>query len=451
MCICSNANATEQVLITGKAPQLANKLIAAYTVTDWITENKKSISQSFKIDEDGNFEMRFPLQKLTYVSCISNGYKFDLYCEPKKVYNVTVTNNDSTMRQRVNAETYLNYSIATLDNNDVNKLITQSSYMSDLFFSKHYYKIVQRMAYAEIDSFKKASTAKFAQVNNPYFNNYLYYSNALLELECTRTTRKFVRKFTSNIALDNRAYIDFFKEFYKNKLDRESNSISGEKIISYINSSKSFKKITNYFAKDTLLKNDTLRALVCINGLNECLYKRGYVVANILQVLQNASDSCTIEPIRNIAEQCIAKYNKGKAGVKINLDDKLLTETNDTTSLLKYSGKYICVAIGNSRSADFWQEMRLMPRLNNVYGRNINFVSITIDDNYPKVLAIKKQNKYNWPFLNGENALLLLDALNLKAIPSFYILSYDGTLLLESGSKPSDLLEKNIQSLRKGY
>lgn len=452
MCWCSSTYATTQVLIMGKAPQLAGKTIMAYTVTDWFAENKKSISPRFKIDDEGNFELKFPLQKLTYITCISNGYKFDLYCMPNKVYTVAVQPNDSnTLRPKVNAEVYLNYTVQSADANDLNKLVTEYTYMSDMFFSAHYPVILRRVANTEIDSFKKVTTTKFAAAQNSYFNNYLIYSNALLEYECVSTTKKFNRRFTRNIQLDNSAYVDFFKEFYKNKLDRETNSIRGEKLLTYINQQKSYSAINAYFGKDSLLKNDTLRALVCVHGLYECLYKRGYTTTNLIEVLQHAADSCTIPAVQNIAKQYIIKFNKGKVGVKINLNEKLLTETNDTILLANYSNKYICLAIGNSRSADYWQEMRLMPRLNTLYGRNVNFVSITIDDNYAKVLSIKKQNKYNWPFLNGEQAQELLDALNLRAIPSFYVLSYDGTLLIGAGSKPSDLLEKNIQYLKKGY
>ncbi|MEQ1732216.1 MAG: hypothetical protein ABL940_01000 [Bacteroidia bacterium] len=451
LAMCAFAQAGNQVLIMGKAPQLANKTIAAYTVTDYFSENKKSISPVFKIDDEGNFELKFPLQELTYVTCISNGYKFDLYCTPNKVYTISIAPNDSTLRTKVNAEVYLNYSIKCNDEYDLNKLVTQYTYTSDVFFSTHFMKITQRMATMEIDSLKKATTAKYAPVKNAYFNTYLYYANALLEYECVRTTKKFNRKFMNNIALDNRAYVDFFKEFYANKLDRETNTISGEKLLTYINNYKSYTAVNNYFKKDTLLTNDTLRALVCINGLYECLYKRGYNNTNLLEVLQNASDSCNIPALQNIAKQYIIKYNRGKVGAKINLEYTLINETLDTIALSKYSGKYICLAVGNSRSADYWQEMRLVPRLINLYGRNINFVSLAIDDNYAKTLAIKKQNKYTWPFLNANNAHELLDALNLRAIPSFYILSYDGTLLLSSGSKPSDLLERNIQGLRKGY
>ncbi len=443
----SNYAIAYKALVTGSIPALANKKIVLYSYTDFFSKNKVLLSATQKLDEQGKFEVFIDINKLTFVSGIISGLQFDLYIQPSKVYEIKIT--DSLLNaQNVNAFTtssYFNYLVKCNDTNDVNKLITKYQYMSDEFYSINYSKIINKSAAKEFADFESKTKIFFKKYNNYFITKYVDYNNVLLANICLRNVKKISAKYlSSNIALDNYTLPDIVAENYFNYLGTLSTVYRIREIDSIISRDENFVMLTNACKKDTTIVNDTLRELVIVYDLFKNLYKDQYDSKSLYKTLLNASNNSSIEEVKNIAKNLCEKYTRGNIGYKINLNSTFINDKQDTVKLIDYTNKNMCFIIGAAGSLDFWTEMKLMPRLQKLYGNKFHFIVLNVDYSFAKMLAMRDRYKYDMTFLDASANLQFLESINLKSLPSFYLVSYTGKIIQNAGLKASTQLESKL-------
>jgi len=89
-------------------------------------------------------------------------------------------------------------------------------------------------------------------------------------------------------------------------------------------------------------------------------------------------------------------------------------------------------------------ELDVMSALRRQYGKKINFVCISEDDNYADLQKFLDQNKiYNWQFLydDGHKVLKQYD---VKTLPEFFLINPKGHFLKSPADPPSHGIQQTF-------
>ncbi len=436
---------SQTIIIKGKAPKFRDKKAQLYEYTDYISELKEPITDKKLIASEGTFEFSIKKTKATYIVLKIQKYKAEFYVQPNHNYTIHVFDKDSANIETFNNEIMLKYAVECTDSSDINKLAIKYNRFADSFYSNYYVLILKKNAKHQCDSFVKASTNFFKKYKNTYFDDYVKYNNAALEVECYKSNRFiFVNYWNHTVDYDNKDYMDFFNEFFNRYVDKLSGMPKGNRIEAEINDNKSFSGLCQQIKiADTLLKNDTLIELLALKGLKEAYYIKGYSKKSVIQCLGNAQSQIKTKAFAFIADDIVKKISIAAPGAKVP-DFKLYDEDEKIVSLTDYKGKNLYLAFGATWNESFLQDLKLLNKMNEKYYKKTHFVVIVVDD-FEKAEKIKKDNKYDITLLDGTiNNTELIDFFDVRAVPAYYWISSDGYFIQSPAESPTERIEKII-------
>ena len=128
----------------------------------------------------------------------------------------------------------------------------------------------------------------------------------------------------------------------------------------------------------------------------------------------------------------------------------LVNYKGDRVNLSEFEEELVYLNVVKLNSSSCAKELSLMANLERKYGRQIRFITIVMDDD-PKTLTnfLAKNRNYEWEFLQGTNNPVLQRALNLRTIPSFFLVQPNGTLRASYTKMPSEGIEETFARLLK--
>ena len=437
-------------MITGKAKAYANQTLRAFVYDDYLTQKEIQIAKT-QIDSAGNFKIFLPIAFTQFVFLKTEIARSSLYVEPNKNYFVSIPKLDAGEVSTIGVQAYAPLKINSSDSLELNNLLSKFEKYLDKFYSDNLVLIARKAIKPQAEKFKMQMQKRFSFSQNEYFKTYMKYKLGTLE-SAAGYGKKYIHKnyFGGTIQYKSFEYMQFFNQAFTKYLDQLSFTAKGAAIENDVNVKHNYPAVMqDILNADSLLKNDTLRELVLLKGLNEFYYHPKSNKKSVITLLRYSEKNGLGTENKKIAHNIISiitKMEEGTAAPAFELQD----QNKKVVRLADFKGKYVYL--------DFWatwclpclQEMKVKQSLKEKYGNDIIFVSISLDKKFETMKSYLDKNKnLNSVFLFGGDSENIRELYNVKAIPTFYLIDRYGDLLKSPAHKPSENIENDFLNLSK--
>jgi len=439
----------QNVTIKGIAGTHKGQEIAIYQYDDLVTYTQ-SKTDADTVDARGNFELKLTI-KVPQVALIrANKLVGKIYLQPNFVYGIIFPPADSTRFIAGGTEQSVDI-IVNGDSTELNARIIDFNNRFDEFWQKHYKSFVTKHLHRELDSFQVQVNKRYEKVKLSYFKTYVEYNFALMN-ENTGRHRGFLAKrylFDKPIDHDNYEYMEFFNQYFKQYLQKQTSSRNGNFILDAINSQGDFKHLGELLKNDPLLKNDTLRELVLIKGLFELYYSPHFNKIKIRDMFSQAHALTKVPAHKTIISNILRNINNLLPGSAAP-DFGLLNVKRDTVRLSHFADRYIYLNFFATWCTDCLEQFKKQEALHRKYGDKIIFISVNIDEDTNAFKTFVKQNpKYNWYFLRTGKDRSVIKDYNAGSVPMYYLIDRQGNFIQSPAMKPDEGIERKLDVLLK--
>lgn len=434
-----------QTIINIYAPDFKGKYVTLNKPSDLITNKKDKLNRQ-EIDSLGfaNFLIETDRPLKTYIE-IGSTSAF-LYIDPSTPKYKVFFPYDKTSSQKIKGNT-VELLFDSLAKNDLNTLILELNYRIDNFLFGDSVRmqrlILQDDSFKDsINEFKKLLIKEYKPIKNKYFHEYIKYSVAGIEqLYMARGMLKnkiylfevYINDY--NILYDNDAYMNFFKQNFDSFFYTNIGLI--DKIKHAINDYSSADKLDEVLVNSLFLKNDSIRELVTIQNLYQSYYKNSFNTQNIIAILKQIKNKTINKNHKLILTNILLQINALKVNTKApNLN--LITFTNDTIEVSDFNGKYIYLQFFSIENQSALQEIKIMKDMYSKYGKYIEFVSISLDDNENEYIRFKEEHpEYKWKFAHYKGENEILQNYKILNLPTYVLIDENGNIEQAQAMSPA--------------
>ncbi|MEO5645235.1 MAG: TlpA disulfide reductase family protein [Bacteroidia bacterium] len=432
--------------IFGTAPGRDGNVIGAYMYDDFITHTEVKLAEGV-VGDSGKFSLDVEVSGVTYIFLRCKKVHGFLYAEPGRKVELEFPDRDPKAQVNPDVEYMVPMAIYIDDSTDMNFLADDYNQKFEKFWRKNFQSFVVKDSLAVLDTFHVQMSRHYAKVKNPYFLPWMNYGLASMEDGIFQSQVNTGRKYVSGkkIYYHNSEYMEFFNNFFQDYMYKWSARKEGAAMLNAVNNIISYDSLLSSMKRLPWMENDTLRELVMLKGLFESYNNPAFNPRNILAIVQQASTRSRIAEHRRIARNIIAFYTKLKRGspaphfLGVN---KLGVEMDP---IERNKGKYIYIFFFATWNTHSMSEFRYMENLQKKYGKQIEFVSISLDPDTNAFKAFLKANpKYKWTILHFDFHEQTKSDYNLYGVPAGFIIDPEGKLYVSPADNPSGDLEYNL-------
>ncbi len=440
---------SQNVKIIGIDKNYANDTITFFKYNDLIN-NEKIVLASTKIDSLGNFYLNFDIENTEFIFTYLGVYKAEMYIEPNKTYTIKLPEKkEKETKDKLNP--YFKYTailigIEESDKAELNNLIRTFDYYYDDYIAVRF-NLIRQSADNKLDSFIISLKKYFKDSENKYFKDYLRYKFYYLDFLSNHKDYLYITQYyykNQPILYNNVAYMQLFNNLYKDFFFEFGNSKNGKNIYSNIVISKSPAAIKNTMEKEIAFNNDTLNNLIILKGLHDA-YSFNYPnLPNYPKPqLNQLTDSLILQlkiPAQNqIAKNITDKFNKKALIYGKELPEIiLLNQDSVQTKLSSFKDKYVLINVTMTGCVPCQRDMIQISKYVEKYERQIQFVTIVVNEDFETMKNFVKAKNYEWTFLHYGLNKNILKILDVEAIPKYILLDTYGKIILPSAPPPGE-------------
>jgi peroxiredoxin len=449
LCLISPAQKT---VINGNAPGAEGKLIRISAPGDLITFWDKPLASS-RIDPDGQFSLAFEPGKTLNATVSIDFHQTEVYVEPSKTYSILIgpINYDESMEVNPFIQSQnLTLKISGNDSLGLNNRISDFDSVCSAFLLKNFNALYRDRRKVLLDTFRVQLNQQFGAVKNSYFLDYATYKLAGLEqLSQYYNQVQLAMKYFSDkpILYNNLAYMEFFNSFFSKYLTVGSNTIRKVEIATLLKGPDPYKTLMKAMMVDSILKKEQLRELVMLKGLMELYSNTNFNQKEVLAVINATKEKTKYPDNRIVAEDMVnflTRLKQGTSAPGFTLKDR---EQKDV-SLQSLKGKAVVLCFWTTYCEECLSEMDMIRPLYDKYNEKVNFVSISADKYFSKmVLFINLKKDYIWTFLHIGDQWDVLKNYDVRSYPLFVLIDKDGNITKYPAGLPGNGLEADLQKL----
>ena len=439
----------QSATIEGYAPDYKGKTVYLSAYKDFITYTPVQIN-STSISDSGKFKFNVDgLKSCTFIYLSIDNLKGDLYIVPNNYYRVVFPAPDTDHYLNPYVQHKVDLDLFIDDSNEVNNLIMDFNAQFDKFWARNYVHFLKKQAPKYVDSFYAAMLARYRSRTNPEFNGYMTYTLAEIGNNILEGEKTLGEKYLKGkpILYGKNEYMEFFNDYFKGYMRNFMYTREGVDIVKYINN-PDYNGLMDVLKINRLLRNDSLCELVLLKGLYEFYYSGGFDQENIKILLRTIANSSKIDEDKIIANDMLASFSGVVKGG--NAPDFAMKDSKGiVNSIIDYRGKFLYLAFFKTTSSASVSQMEVLPALYKQYGKKINFVFISEDENYTDLTDFLKTNKnFTWTFLWDEKHKVMTQY-DVKTFPEYFLVSPTGKFFRSPADDPSHGIENTFSDITK--
>ena len=452
LAVCSILLSAQVSKITGTAPGAEGKRIQATKCMDLLTGLEKTLAQA-NIDSTGSFTLSLNTDKTIPVFLSIGFHRAELFVEPGKTYVLSIAPLNYNDTQELNPFVESQSLEITQQGNktdELNALIQSFNKEYNDFVLANFNYLYRDKDRARLDTFRVKIFRKFPDIKKAYFNDYVKYKLASIEQVANVMGKSpMVKKYFSDspILYDNVEYMDFFKEFFSKYITTTSRALKYVNFKELLEGTNSFPALMKALDADTLLRKTQLRELVLLRGLMEMYDDPIFRQESILTAITAISRDSKFEENRLIAGdliQFLTRLRSGSAAPGFSLNDRYKKKV----SLADFKGKPVLLGFWTTYCTSCLSEMELLKPLNDKYHDRMNFVSISADKEFLKMIYFLNLKKdFAWTFLHMGDETGLLQDYDVRAFPLFVLIDSQGRIVKYPADLPDSGLESSLERL----
>lgn len=419
---------------------------------DLITFRELEISSTV-IDSAGNFVLSFERFEPRYVFLRIDHAKMGLFVEPGKAYALQFDPVDFALLDDTRNPYLDPWYFGFKTEGSGAFLNSHMDAFEDLlndFLLENFARIHSSRNRQIFDEFRQKADSVFGDIDNDYFRNYYEYKFAYYyRVANLERFQEQMRNHLLNrpVLYHNIQYMNFFNTVFDTYIFAGSRNISLWDLRYTINELNSYHALMDSLGKDTLLRNEVVRELVMLKGLQDVHGNPDYRKSNVEHILGWVANNSKFHEHRNIAENILftKKYLQNQepspAITVYDKDQRLVNIPDD------FKGKFLLLGFWATWCESCLLEFIAMDELYKKYSDNFEFISISTDRNKNIYEAFLKSTGYPWLNYHFGKDFRILDAYQIRNLPTFVLIGEDGQIIDFPARRPSEGLVTHFEWL----
>lgn len=419
----------------------AGKIANLVEYADYVTKDFKIISSTI-IDDKGKFNFNIDLKK-TKQTIIQIDYLIGIiYLDPNQEYSVYFPpiSEDGTYKLTRNN---VNLVFKTIPDNDINGYIMEFDRNYDQFLLDNRYKVGTKLFHSKLDTFRRAMLDTFGLVKNDFFEKYVTYSIADMELVAPSSYQKINKISVYNKYIINRkidyqhpVQMKFLMNFYEKALKNQMGK-TGIAINTSLTTYPSYVSMDTMLNKDYFFKMQSIRELVVAENLYTLFYDMQYDPNAMIDVLQELKSVTTTPELNTLITNVTNKLIRLQPGTQA-FPFELIDKNGERVTLESFKGKYVYINFWAVWNKDSQAEMELFQTMKEEYGDIVEFVSINIDSKVSKFNNfVASHPDYDWTMLYYGGDANLLDNYEVFNAPHYLLIDAEGKIVSAPANGPA--------------
>ncbi|MDA3865709.1 MAG: TlpA disulfide reductase family protein [Salinivirgaceae bacterium] len=439
--------AQDTVIVEGAHETWANTETHIWYYDDYISGQRHTIGK-LVLSDSGSFHVAFPLDKTRQLFVESGALEGTLFAVPGQHYKLKLPKYQAIAR-----EDELNpffqplrfyFGLENSYSTELNHLISEFDYIYQDYIVNNFSQIQRQRRNSGVDEMIHFLDSLFQKGDSiPFFRGYKKYKTAdLRKLAYIHDNNYVIRDYFLDqpILYNNPAYCELFNKIFANYLETYMNTQDGRNIGYDVARAKSYGRAMSTLNNNLALRNDTLRELVLIKGLNDAIYKNTFPKSSVFQTLDSVQLQTTVPEHKKIVANVISRAKMLRKGFPpppfvINMGDTL------TFQVPSEKKKYLYITFIDIESFAVQKVLPDLKMLAEKHKKNLEIVSINMGSSYEKASQYFDAQGYNWTLLDGNIVGGLRQAYNVKAFPMFYLIDPEGNLAMHPTPSPDNHFE----------
>jgi thiol-disulfide isomerase/thioredoxin len=449
-CNTKQSGTEKEVKIKGKISQIdEEKVVIKYQLK----------SDTIKTDADGNFESTITIDKPCYVLIVNGSNEALTFLNPgisisfeadgsDFVNTLTFKDGNAEINNYLAKQNLIYYNEVVGENGFATSdtyeefLASYNSYIAD--YEKNLKKISEKCD-DKFESFKKAETEKLKLIKLSVLTDFLFHTWDV-EIETPEDAFVDLGKMGADINIDNPDLM-FFKQYWPFLSDLLTNKTSSTLRNAGISDCSTEKWLVYYFEEiDKSFKDKQVIEDVYFYFIKQFIGYYG--PESITQAFNIYKDFSECEDRISKISAMLAEYDKiapGKPSVEWSFPD-IDGKNMSSADLI---GKYVYIDVWASWCGPCKDEIPFLETLKKkLAGKNIAFISISVDDNIEDWKnSLKKESATGIQLYADGWDNVLCKHFKINSIPRFILLDRDGNIIKSDADRPSGDIEAVINAL----
>jgi thiol-disulfide isomerase/thioredoxin len=447
----------EDVSIEGEGAGYANRTIQVSVAYNPFV-NVPVYRESLQCDESGHFSHSFPLEAGRVVQFETGAYQAYLYMEPGYHYQVVLPPfrekrydelispyaQPISIPLEVISRTDLRTGDSIPGRRDVNFQIAR---FDSAFYRANESVILQRRLGqdSDLDSIETSLETAFSVVGDPFFREYRKYRYGVLRLNEGKTGLEEISRHYLGpvIRVSHPGFVELFRAMFKDFIYYYSNTMDGKSLRGQINRTHDLDSVRMIIQTHPAIWCDTVADMVLLQELSTLFYRGDYHQEAILMLLDSMNRHPVSAEMAHYSLQVKEKLTSLMTGY--SPPEFHLTDLHGhMKSPEDYAGKYTYLLFCTPDHYGCMMEYPYLQSYQEKHADYLNVVSIMVADGMEKLAEFVERNGYSWEFLYYGEEREVLNAYQIRAFPTAFLVGPDGKLLLSPSPLPSDGFEQQL-------
>ncbi|MCD6200605.1 MAG: TlpA family protein disulfide reductase [Bacteroidales bacterium] len=441
------------VIVCDSAASYAGTTLNFLTWHDLITYREDTLL-TVKVKEDGTFEGSFTLDETAKIFVRPGIYEAWFYAEPGKTYKIMLPpRKDKTMKDVLNPyfrPVTLQLGVIQAGEKNLNRQIAALEKIYSPYFYRHARKVFVDKRDTTLNRFIQSVRDTFADVDNPFFIDYLNARMAMLtvmNLPERATVLDEYRDFGERVLFHNPAYMELFNQIFNRYFNYLLHHKYKNRLIAALETT-GYDSLIGIIKSDLALDYEDFVDMVALKGIYDAWYHNTFSHDKLMVLLERFIALDGNPEIKQMAMDIKRKFTWLQAGTRA--PDFILPDLEgQKISLTGMQGKYVYLNFSSRLSYSSLREFPLLVKLQERYGNQLQIVTVALED-HPEILkSFVREKGYGWTFLICGDTCNLPGKYNVRVYPTYYLIDPEGKLVLSPAPAPTEDFESRFRRLLK--
>lgn len=444
--------------LIGTAIQFSGEELYIRQVSNPIT-GSSTIIDTIKINSEGDFQISIPREKPGWIFINSGLFRVNMFMEPGKGYEIELPpkteKSEADIRnpfyQPVLAHMKVLSEYPLIDENpaltgeDINSRMFEFDTLLNRKNRELRDQIRLKKTY-NTDSLIHVLEQPYRYDSVDYFSTYRKYRYGILKINSRDVGLQHIYENylgSKPLQTDNPAFMELYKEMYKEFLFYYSRTDDGKNINHIINRLHNADALMDTLLRHPAIPDRSFAELLIIKEVFD-IYNKGYFFREALLILLDSIAENPINPEHGkYALEVKEKLIRLKPG-NMPPDFSLTDISGEEITLEELKGRYVYLNFCTPENYSCLKEFPFLDAIHRVHEKYLNIVTIMVANDHSEMVDFVTRNNYNWTFLFYGNNEEILTEYKVKAYPTCYLLDPDGYMLQSPAVLPTEGLEKQL-------
>ncbi len=442
----------KEISLRGNFPGAEGRTLRVFYYADQITYLEKEIDRQV-IDPLGNFSFTLHLDATENIFFRIDHARMHMFVKPGEEYFLQFDPVDfdqlKDMGNPYIDPWYFSFEIVE-PKESLNAHISKFDDLFQDFLSENFVRMQKSRNFTMLDKFRVKMDSVFGEVSDPFFKDYYTYkfayyyrvSNSIKPLQQIET---YI--LNQDILYNNTQYMNFFNAVFESYIFAGSRSLQYGDLTYTINQLNSYDALMDSLGKDTILRNELLRELVLLNGLNQIYGKSEFDKQNVISILNHINEKSKFFRHRDIAGNILYQktyLSEGFPAPSFALSNSQNEQVNVPED---FSGKFLLLSFANSNCQTCLIESYALQELAEKFEDQFAFLTIMTDRNEKDFHDYMQAQPFDWLHLYFNHRFDILDDYRIRAVPFYVLISPEGNILRYPAPYPSGELITTFEYL----